>query len=95
MVSKKLKPPFSLALTTEELAAMDDEEIDFSDIPEATEEWFAKARIRYPTSANKKQLTIWVDADIAAFFKAMGIGWEIRMNEVLRTHVQSQASVEN
>ena len=44
----KLKPPFSRALTAEELAAMDDEDIDFSDIPELTEEWFAKARIVYP-----------------------------------------------
>ena len=83
-----LKPPFSRELTDVELASLGDEGIDYSDIPKVSAEWFAKARIVYP-SAPKQQLTVRLDADVVDFFKAKGKGYQTRMNEVLRTYVQA------
>ena len=88
MKEESLKPPFSRPLTAKELAALPDSEIDFSDIPEATEEWFARARVVYPHE-RKLQLTVRLDADVVDFFKAKGKGYQTRMNEVLRTYVEA------
>ena len=84
-----LKPPFSSELTDVELASLGDEAIDYSDIPKVTSEWFAKARVVYP-SVPKQQLTVRLDADVVDFFKAKGKGYQTRMNEVLRTYVQAK-----
>jgi uncharacterized protein (DUF4415 family) len=88
MKEESLKPPFSRPLTAKELAALPDSEIDFSDIPEATDEWFAKARVVYPHE-RKRQLTVRLDADVVDFFRAKGKGYQTRMNEVLRTYVEA------
>jgi uncharacterized protein (DUF4415 family) len=88
MKEESLKPPFSRPLTAKELAALPDSEIDFSDIPETTDAWFAKARIVYPHE-RKRLLTVRLDADIVDFFKAKGKGYQTRMNEVLRTYVEA------
>jgi uncharacterized protein (DUF4415 family) len=89
MMNKEiLKPPFSRELTDEELASLSDEDIDYSDIPKVSSEWFAKARIVYPHE-RKQQLTVRLDADVVDFFKAKGKGYQTRMNEVLRTYVEA------
>jgi uncharacterized protein (DUF4415 family) len=88
MKEESLKPPFSRPLTAKELAALPDSEIDFSDIPEATDEWFARARVVYPHE-RKQQLTVRLDADVVDFFRAKGKGYQTRMNEVLRTYVEA------
>jgi uncharacterized protein (DUF4415 family) len=88
MKEESLKPPFSHPLTAKELAALPDSEIDFSDIPETTDAWFAKARIVYPHE-RKQQLTVRLDADVVDFFRAKGKVYQTRMNEVLRTYVEA------
>jgi uncharacterized protein (DUF4415 family) len=88
MKEESLKPPFSRPLAAKELAALPDSEIDFSDIPETTDAWFAKARIVYPHE-RKQQLTVRLDADVVDFFRAKGKVYQTRMNEVLRTYVEA------
>ncbi len=88
MKEENLKPPFTRPLTAKELAALPDSQIDISDAPETTDEWFAKARVVYPHE-RKTQLTVRLDADIVEFFKAKGKGYQTRMNEVLRTYVEA------
>jgi uncharacterized protein (DUF4415 family) len=88
MNEENLKPPYSRPLTARELAERPDSEIDLSDMPELTDEWFAKARIVYPHE-RKQQLTVRLDADVVDFFKAKGKGYQTRMNEVLRTYVEA------
>jgi uncharacterized protein (DUF4415 family) len=88
MKKEHLKPPFTRPLTAKELAALPDSEIDYSDIPKTTDAWFAKARVVYP-QGHQQQLTIRLDADIIAFFKAMGPTYQTRMNEVLRAHMEA------
>lgn len=83
-----MKPPFERPLTMEELGALPDEGIDFSDIPELTEEFFRNATIVYPERM-KKHLSLRLDPDIVAFFKREGRGYQTRMNAVLRAYVDA------
>ncbi len=50
--------------------AMSDEDIDTSDIPPLSEEFFARAQLRMPKSAIP--ITIQVDSDTFAWFQAQG-----------------------
>jgi uncharacterized protein (DUF4415 family) len=68
----------------ERLAAMPDEEIDLSDIPEWTEEMWKNA-VRNPFYRPvKKQLTVRVDSDVIAWLKQKGAGYQTRINALLR-----------
>lgn len=76
-------------LTLEELAALPDSEIDYSDIPELGPEFWANARVVQPRDP-KEQLTIRFDADIVEWFRAQGKGYQTHMNAVLRAYVDAQ-----
>jgi len=61
-----------------------DSEIDLSDIPEVTEEQFkhgVRGRFYRPM---KKQITARVDADVLAWLKGQGKGYQSRINAILR-----------
>lgn len=83
-------PPLTDAQRAElaRLADIPDEEIDFSDIPELDEAWFAEAKLWTPPS--KKQITLRLDEDVVAFFKESGKGYQTRMNAVLRAFVEAK-----
>ncbi len=74
-------------LTTEELAALPDDQIDYSDIPELSDEFWENARIVMPSVGSKKQISIKVDRDVLAFFRKGGPGYQTRMNAVLKSFV--------
>ena len=67
---------------------------DYEDIPELTEEWFAKATLHVngvpvargrPKSANPKEhVNMRLDRDVLAHFRATGRGWQSRINAELR-----------
>lgn len=70
----------------ENLKAMSDEDIDCSDIPEITEEAWQNAkpvvgRFYRPI---KKQVTVRIDADVLAWLKSDGKGYQTRLNDALR-----------
>jgi uncharacterized protein (DUF4415 family) len=66
------------------LAERPDSEIDLSDIPELTEKFWANA-VRNPYyRAVKQQLTVRLDADVVAWLRRKGKGYQTRMNSVLR-----------
>jgi uncharacterized protein (DUF4415 family) len=73
----------------ERFAAVRDEDIDTSDIPELDREWFAKARLVTPAE-RKHQMTIRIDGDVIEWFKAQGKGYQTHMNAVLREYVKAQ-----
>ena len=80
-------PPLTAAQRRqlEKLAAMPDEKIDFSDIPELTEKFWANA-VRNPLYRPvKKQLTVRLDSDIIAWLQKKGAGYQTRMNALLRS----------
>ena len=74
------------------LAALPDEEIDTTDIPEVRDWSGAKRGLFYRPV--KKQLTLRIDADVIAWFKdhaAKGQGYQTQMNLALRNHVRRHA----
>ena len=79
---------YDRALTPKELAALPDDEIDYSDIPELDEEFWANARVVEPQ--NKTAISIRVDKDILEWFKAHGKGYQSRINAVLRAYYEAK-----
>jgi uncharacterized protein (DUF4415 family) len=66
------------------LAERPDSEIDFSDIPPTTdEEWKNAVRGRFYRPV-KHQITARVDADVLAWLKSQGKGYQSRINAILR-----------
>ena len=73
----------------ERLDTMQEEEIDFSDIPELTPELFAKAIVRRGLKPHTKtQLTLRIDSDVIDWFKGQGQGWQTQINTLLRAYVE-------
>jgi uncharacterized protein (DUF4415 family) len=79
-------PPLTPAQRAEleALAAMPDEEIDYSDIPPLTEDFWKNA-VRNPFfKPVKKSTTLRIDADVLAWLKAQGKGYQSKINAILR-----------
>lgn len=67
---------------------------DLEEVPELSEEWFETAdhhragklvsRGRPKGSANKVQITLRLDAEVVAHYRAMGRGWQSRINADLK-----------
>ena len=77
------------------LAAMPDETIDTSDIPEVTD-WSGAVRggLYRP---RKEAITIRIDADVLAWFRGHtegGRGYQSEINRVLRRHVADREKAE-
>ncbi|MES2299153.1 MAG: BrnA antitoxin family protein [Pseudomonadota bacterium] len=79
---KKVSESVGRELAT--LAAMKESDIDFSDIPATTEhDWHGATRGKFYRPI-KQQLTVRVDADVLAWLKSEGKGYQGRLNEILR-----------
>ena len=63
--------------------AISDEQIDLSDIPEVID-WSKAVRHNRFYRPVKQQTSIRLDADVLAWFKGQGKGYQTRMNEILR-----------
>jgi uncharacterized protein (DUF4415 family) len=64
-----------------------DAQIDYSDIPPLDKSFFTKATQAWPPA--KQQLTIRLDADVLAWLKANGRGYQTRINRILRSAMES------
>lgn len=73
------------------LDALTDEDIDLSDDPEATPEMFARAIARQGLKPvePKKQITLRIDADVLAWFREQGAGYQSRINQLLRAYMEA------
>lgn len=69
------------------LSEIKDKEIDTSDIPELDETFFQNAKLRLPP---KQPVTLRLDADVLAWFKEGGQGYQSRINQLLRRYMESQ-----
>jgi len=67
---------------------MTDSDIDYSDIPPLGNEFFKRATVAWPPP--KQQLTIRLDADVLAWLKSHGRGYQTRINRILRVVMESQ-----
>lgn len=69
------------------LAAMKDQDIDTSDIPELGDAFFEHAELRTPP---KQAITIRLDADVLEWFKEQGQGYQTRINQLLRMYMDAK-----
>jgi len=69
------------------IKAIKDRDIDFSDIPELDDRFFAEA-VLWP--GKKKQITLRLDPDIVEFFKKKGRGYQSSINAALRRYMEAQ-----
>ena len=75
----------------EALRKMTDEDIDYSDIPPTTPEFWANVVIRKGLKPviRKKQITLRLDSDILEYLKASGNGYQTKINQLLRSFVDA------
>ena len=72
--------------------ALGEEDIDTSDIPPLTDEFFAKAVWRKPKKAAvlpRVPVTVQVDKDTLAWFEAQGPDYEQRLSAALRVYADA------
>jgi len=69
---------------------MRDTNIDYSDIPPVSPEMFARGVLRRGLRPvpRKKQLTLRIDADVVEWYKAQGLGYQTRINALLRAYME-------
>jgi uncharacterized protein (DUF4415 family) len=71
----------------EKFDAIKDKEIDYTDIPELDDTFWANAVIEYPEK--KKPVTLRLDADVLDWFRSLGKGYQTRINSVLRSFYEA------
>jgi len=67
---------------------MDDESIDYSDIPPLTEEFFENAILRIPAMQARQMVQI--EPDVLKWFQAQGEEYKVLINSVLRRYIENQ-----
>lgn len=78
------------------LAGLSDSDIrramatDPDSAPIADGDWFARARVANRPA--KKAISIKLDEDVLAFFRAQGVGYQTRINAVLRAYMEHEKS---
>ena len=71
------------------LISMSDDDIDYSDISELGDEFWANAKVVMPAKIDKKQISIKIDREVLDFFRKDGPGYQTRMNAVLKSFVRA------
>jgi len=71
------------------LAAQREDQIDLTDLPEVLN-WSGAVVGKYYRPI-KKSLTIRLDADVLAWLKSQGSGYQTRINRLLRTAMEGRA----
>ena len=70
--------------------AVENKEVDLSDLPEVSFDCFANAIVRKGLKPVKKtQITLRVDADVLEWFKAQGKGYQTSINALLKAYVEA------
>jgi uncharacterized protein (DUF4415 family) len=79
----------------ERIKAMNDGDIDTSEIPEITEEQMKRATLRTggkPVTKGKVRINILLDAEVIAYFKSQagGRGYQTLINEALKASIHDR-----
>lgn len=72
----------------ERIRNIPEEAIDYSDIPPLTEEFWENGVRGLMYRPVKKQITARIDADVLAWLKSGGKGYQTRINAILRQEMQ-------
>ena len=71
----------------QEIETIKDEDIDYSDIPEADESFWRRAELQMPQP--KRGVYVRLDTDVLDWLKSKGKGYQTRMNAMLRALMES------
>lgn len=82
--SKRTSPKF----VARRLAGLREEAIDYSDIPPLDDAFFEAAELLMPRP--KKPVALRLDADVLAWLKSQGPGYQSRVNAILRAYMASE-----
>jgi uncharacterized protein (DUF4415 family) len=66
---------------------MSDEDIDYSDIPPLTDEFFERATLRIPV--DRIENLVQLDPDVKQWFQSQGDQYKILINSVLRQYIEN------
>jgi uncharacterized protein (DUF4415 family) len=69
------------------LEAMSDDDIDYSDIPLLTDEFFERAALRIPV--DQAQNLVQLDPDVKQWFQNQGDQYKTLINRVLRQYIEN------
>jgi uncharacterized protein (DUF4415 family) len=85
-LSPEMPGPLTAAQKAElkALAMMSEKQIDTSDIPVLSEAFWTAAVTNPLYRPTKQQLTVRLDADVLAWLRAAGRGYQTKLNSVLR-----------
>lgn len=67
-----------------------DSDLDYSDIPELSKEFWDSAKVVDP--AKKVPISLRLDEDVVRWFKKTGKGYQSRINAVLSSYVNTKTS---
>lgn len=70
-----------------ELAARPEERIDYTDIPELGDEFWANAKLVEPEGT--QQITLRVKKSVIEAYRSTGKGYQTRMNAVLESYAKT------
>ncbi len=82
-----MKKRYQKEMSLEDLAAVSDEEIDYSDIPQLDAKFWKNAKLVEPE--NTQQVTLRVKKSVLEAYKATGKGYQTRMNAVLESFART------
>jgi uncharacterized protein (DUF4415 family) len=82
-----MKKRYDKQMTTAEIAATTDRDIDFSDVPELDDTFWQNARIVEPDRT--QSVTLRVKKSVLEAYKAQGKGYQTRMNAVLESYART------
>jgi uncharacterized protein (DUF4415 family) len=85
----RLDPAQPPTLSREAHAQIEARPIDYSDIPELSDDFWTQ----HPpvTRENKQLVTLRLDADVLAYFRKHGRRYQTQMNAVLRAYMEAQS----
>jgi len=70
-----------------QIESISDKEIDYTDIPETDDAFWAKAELRLPQV--KKGVYLRIDQDLLDWLKRQGPGYQTRINAILRSYMET------
>ena len=83
------EPPKLSKEAKSRLAAVRERDVDYSDIPELSDDWFAKA-VKGAHIPEKRPVSLRLDDDVVDFFKSEGSRYQTRINAVLRAYMENR-----
>lgn len=69
--------------------SLKDSDIDYSDVPELSDDFFKNAKLKMPP--HKSPVTLRLDDDILDWFRKEGRGYQTRINQLLRKYMETHS----